>query len=138
MSTEADIVERPFDNALGWRCDVTGNLVGTDTEMVGAPPCICQGHRAWHRVGTFKNRVSELTAERDAAARDMRERAVAVAEYEHHVCAQQSDQAKAAGLRSDMYRFNTALHTAAKIAERVRALPDQAPAVIATDGKDAT
>ena len=29
-----------------WRCDITGNPVGTDTVMVGAPPCDCQGCRA--------------------------------------------------------------------------------------------
>lgn len=29
-----------------WRCDVTGNQVGTDTIMIGAPPCGCQGCRA--------------------------------------------------------------------------------------------
>lgn len=29
-----------------WRCDVTKNPVGTDTRMIGAPPCKCQGCRA--------------------------------------------------------------------------------------------
>jgi hypothetical protein len=28
-----------------WRCERTGNPVGTDTVMVGAPPCTCQGCR---------------------------------------------------------------------------------------------
>lgn len=29
-----------------WRCDVTKNPVGTDTRMIGAPECECQGCRA--------------------------------------------------------------------------------------------
>lgn len=31
---------------MDWRCDVTGNLIGTDTVMIGMPECQCQGHRA--------------------------------------------------------------------------------------------
>lgn len=32
------------------RCDVTGNLVGTDTRRVGGPDCACNGCRAY-RLG---------------------------------------------------------------------------------------
>jgi hypothetical protein len=33
-----------------WRCDVTGNPVGTDTRMVGAPDCDCQGCRSADKI----------------------------------------------------------------------------------------
>ena len=121
MSTETDIVIKALRQQRG------GATLFDETN----------GRRLGMAYELAVDLITKLRAERAAAARDMRERAAAIAEYEHHVCAQQSDQAKAAGLRSDMYRFNTALHTAAKIAERVRALPDT-PAVIATSGKDAT
>lgn len=32
-----------------WRCDITGNPVGTDTRMVGAPPCECQGCKGYDK-----------------------------------------------------------------------------------------
>lgn len=41
-----------------WRCDRTGNPVGTDTEMVGAGLCQCQGCRA-HRALEAANREIE-------------------------------------------------------------------------------
>ena len=47
------LVERP------WRCDVTGNPVGTDTRMIGAPPCDCQGCRA----ADAESRATALAAE---------------------------------------------------------------------------
>ena len=43
----------PLD-AKAWRCDVTGNPVGTDTVMVGAPPCQCQGCRAAERIAELE------------------------------------------------------------------------------------
>lgn len=33
-----------------WRCDITGNPVGTDTRMIGAPNCGCQGCRAADKI----------------------------------------------------------------------------------------
>jgi hypothetical protein len=54
------MIERP------WRCEVTGNPVGTDTRMVGAPPCDCQGCRA-------EATITSLSAERDRANESLRE-----------------------------------------------------------------
>ncbi len=48
MTTDAkQIVERPF------RCQVTGNPVGTDTRMIGKPcECdVCRLHDMWSRAG---------------------------------------------------------------------------------------
>ena len=80
VALEAD-VERP------WRCDVTGNPVGTDTRMIGAPPCDCQGCRAADRIAVLAQQLRDETAEnaRNAegfafhAARAERERARAEA-----------------------------------------------------------
>lgn len=38
------------DAALKERANVTGNLVGTDTRMIGAPDCECQGCRAADKI----------------------------------------------------------------------------------------
>jgi hypothetical protein len=38
---------------IPWYCDVTGNLVGTDTIMIGAAPCNCQGCRAFRVVNSY-------------------------------------------------------------------------------------
>lgn len=46
-----------------WRCDVTGNPVGTDTIMVGAPPCNCQGCRAANRVEALSTTIEALKHE---------------------------------------------------------------------------
>ena len=35
---------------MTWHCDITKNPVGTDTVMIGAPPCDCQGCRAADRI----------------------------------------------------------------------------------------
>lgn len=51
----SDIVERP------WRCDVTGNPVGTDTRRIGAHPCGCQGCRAADEIERLRAAVVELT-----------------------------------------------------------------------------
>lgn len=37
-----------------WRCDITGNPVGTDTRMIGAPPCDCQGCRAADHIASLE------------------------------------------------------------------------------------
>lgn len=55
------MIERP------WRCDVTGNPVGTDTRMVGAPPCDCQGCRAEETITSLSTRLAEAEQQRDAA-----------------------------------------------------------------------
>jgi NTP pyrophosphatase (non-canonical NTP hydrolase) len=47
--TETDVVER------AWRCDVTGNPVGTDTVMIGASPCDCQGCRAAAEIDRLRS-----------------------------------------------------------------------------------
>lgn len=30
-----------------WRCEVTNNMAGTDTRMIGAPDCQCRGCRGF-------------------------------------------------------------------------------------------
>lgn len=45
-----------------WRCDVTGNPVGTDTRMIGAPDCGCQGCRA-------ADKIDGLESDLDSAVR---------------------------------------------------------------------
>lgn len=37
-----------------WRCEMTNNPVGTDTVMVGAEPCGCQGCRAFAETNRLK------------------------------------------------------------------------------------
>jgi hypothetical protein len=49
------------------RCDVTGNLVGTDTRMIGAPPCGCQGCRADAEITRLREELDRVTRERDEA-----------------------------------------------------------------------
>jgi hypothetical protein len=44
--TDIEALMQIAGQANVWRCDVTGNPVGTDTRMIGAPPCQCQGCRA--------------------------------------------------------------------------------------------
>lgn len=45
-----------------WRCDKTGNPVGTDTVMIGAPPCQCQGCRASARVAELERKQCDCGA----------------------------------------------------------------------------
>lgn len=66
--------------ALPWRCDVTGNPVGSDTEMVGAPPCMCQGHRAAAHLRrlasegeTLREKLHYANGAQEAAAKGLRE-----------------------------------------------------------------
>mgnify|MGYP006275240163 CR=1 FL=1 len=47
-----------------WRCDVTGNPVGTDTRPIGAP-CQCQGCRAASLLAKQSDEIARLTSERD-------------------------------------------------------------------------
>lgn len=47
------------------RCDVTGNLVGTNTRMIGAPPCDCQGCRADAEITRLREDLDRVTRERD-------------------------------------------------------------------------
>lgn len=56
MADRETLVERP------WRCDVTGNPVDTDTRMIGAPPCDCQGCRAASELSRLKAKVEEQAA----------------------------------------------------------------------------
>ena len=44
---DIDRIERP------WRCDVTGNPVGTDTQMIGYT-CDCQGCRAYAELSRLR------------------------------------------------------------------------------------
>lgn len=37
-----------------WRCDITGNLVGTDTRIIGAEPCQCQGCCASRQIDELR------------------------------------------------------------------------------------
>jgi hypothetical protein len=49
---------------MTWHCDVTKNPVGTDTVMIGAPPCDCQGCRAAARIEALEtalNYVADMT-----------------------------------------------------------------------------
>ncbi len=50
-------------SVMPWRCDRTGNPVGTDTVMVGAPPCKCQGCRAYAAVTSLRAQNDELRTE---------------------------------------------------------------------------
>ena len=43
--------------AQPWRCDVTGNPVGTDTRAIGAAPCACQGCRAASEIERLREEV---------------------------------------------------------------------------------
>lgn len=43
-----------------WRCDKTGNPVGTDAVMLGAPLCKCQGCRASHETVMMRAQMKEL------------------------------------------------------------------------------
>lgn len=45
-----------------WICGVTGNPVGSDTRMIGEPPCECQGCRADREISRLR---SELAAARE-------------------------------------------------------------------------
>jgi len=45
-----------------WRCDATGNPVGTDARMIGASPCDCQGCRAASALDAARARIVELEA----------------------------------------------------------------------------
>jgi hypothetical protein len=51
-----DLVSRP------WRCDVTGNPVGTDTATLGAKPCQCQGCRAAQALTEARAEIERLRA----------------------------------------------------------------------------
>lgn len=42
-----------------WRCDITGNPVGTDTRMIGAPDCGCQGCRAADKIDGLEEDLRE-------------------------------------------------------------------------------
>jgi hypothetical protein len=60
----AGLIERP------WRCDLTGHPVGTDTVIIGAPPCDCQGCRAAAALSRLQARLAEATAQRDELRRN--------------------------------------------------------------------
>jgi hypothetical protein len=45
-----------------WRCNVTGNPVGSDTLMLGKP-CECQGCRACDEIGRLSKELHRLRAE---------------------------------------------------------------------------
>lgn len=45
-----------------WCCDITRHQVGTDTIMVGAAPCGCQGCRAHAETARVRATVDRLTA----------------------------------------------------------------------------
>lgn len=49
-----------------WRCDRTGNPVGTDTRAIGAGPCPCQGCRAALRIAALAADNERLKASMDA------------------------------------------------------------------------
>ena len=54
MSATESLIERP------WRCDITGFPVGTDTRMIGAPPCDCQGCRAAAELEALRSRCERM------------------------------------------------------------------------------
>lgn len=62
----ADLIERP------WRCNVTGNIVGTDTQMVGYT-CDCQGCRAEAAISAKDTAISEMRAELERVKRALRD-----------------------------------------------------------------
>lgn len=68
MTTEA---EKALAGIYIWRCDVTGNPVGTDTRMIGAPACECQGCFADRLFGLVRDGFTALKAERDEARREL-------------------------------------------------------------------
>ena len=43
-----------------WRCDITGNPVGTDTRMIGAGPCNCQGCRAARAIAAMREVLERI------------------------------------------------------------------------------
>ena len=58
--------ERLFpDTPLIWHCEITGNPVGTDTRVIGAPPCACQGCRAASDLTRLNAKVEELERDRN-------------------------------------------------------------------------
>lgn len=73
--------------------------------------------------------ITKLRAERDAAARDMRERCKAVADADVRLCEQMQHDAQTADIAS---RWAVCKQTAEKIGNAIAALPD---AMIATDQK---
>ena len=48
---------------MTWHCDVTRNPVGTDTVMIGASPCDCQGCRAAARIEALEKLYAESRQE---------------------------------------------------------------------------
>lgn len=42
-----------------WHCDITGNPVGTDTRMIGAGPCGCQGCQADALIRRIRKKAGE-------------------------------------------------------------------------------
>lgn len=65
--TEIRNAALPIDmSAITWRCDITKNPVGTDTKMIGAPPCICQGCVAAAREEQLGGALLITVQERDA------------------------------------------------------------------------
>jgi chromosome segregation ATPase len=53
------------------RCDVTGNLVGTDTRMIGAQLCECQGCRADAEITRLREDLDRVTRENEALSFDV-------------------------------------------------------------------
>ena len=45
-----------------WRCERTNNPVGTDTIMIGAPPCDCRGCRGVELQATLRDLHDVLAA----------------------------------------------------------------------------
>jgi hypothetical protein len=65
-----------------YKCDVTKNLIGTDTEMIGHP-CQCQAHsmnREIERLRALMSRWSALDGGSWAVERHAREKAELLAE----------------------------------------------------------
>ncbi|KKL96336.1 hypothetical protein LCGC14_1845570, partial [marine sediment metagenome] len=58
---------------LPWRCDVTNNPIGSDTVMIGAGFCQCQGCRAYRRVDALEDQCAGLEIDLVNAGNDMAE-----------------------------------------------------------------
>jgi hypothetical protein len=50
---------------MTWHCDISKNPVGTDTVMIGAPPCDCQGCRAAARIEALEAALREIASDPD-------------------------------------------------------------------------
>ena len=108
------LVERP------WRCDVTGNCVGTDTRMIGAPPCDCQGCRAADHTTSLNATIADLE----------RQKAAAIGIWQGAVAVVKQLEEEKRDLKARLAGALDALRPLAAIAEPMRGQSDMAVAYI--------